>query len=184
MRRLLAASSAAALIAMSVGFTAATAAPTPTVPIAGSFTSAGSAQVVGPHAASAPLTITLVLQPGSVGQLNNLLTKLYDPTSNQYHHWLAAGQFAQQFAPAAADVASVTTFLTQAGLTITSSPSPLLIRATGTTGQIEGAFNTSINDYRTASGTAFYQNSGTVSVPASLGSIVQGVTGLWNTVRL
>jgi kumamolisin len=183
-RRLLAASSAAVLIAMSVGFTAATAAPTPTVPIAGSFTSAGSAQVVGPHAASASLTITLVLQPGNIGQLNNLLTKLYDPTSNQYHHWLGAGQFAQQFAPAAADVASVTTFLTQAGLTIGASPSPLLIRATGTTGQIEAAFNTSINDYRTASGTAFYQNSGTASVPASLGSIVQGVTGLWNTVRL
>ncbi len=142
------------------------------------------AHLNGAHASSDQLTITLALQPNNVTNMNNLLNSLYDPSSSAYHHWLTQGEFARLFSPSAAQVAQVSTFLTSAGLKIVSSPSPFLLRATGSTAQVAAAFRTSINDYTTANGQRFYQNDSAIQVPASLGTLVAGVSGLYNTVRL
>jgi kumamolisin len=130
------------------------------------------------------MSVSLVLQPNNTAQLNTLLKELYDPSSRQYHNWLAKGEFNQLFAPSAAQVAQVDTFLKGAGLNVVASSTPFLAQATGTTAQVEAAFHTTINDYKAATGEAFFQNATSVQVPASLSNIVTAISGLSNTVRL
>ena len=61
---------------------------------------------------------------------------------------------------------------------------PFLLRAIGSSAQIDTAFATTIDNYRNAQGVNFYSNATPASVPASLASSVLGVVGLTNTVRL
>jgi kumamolisin len=140
-----------------------------------------SATPMGQHATSDPLTITLALQPGNSSSLTSLVNALYNPQSRQYHQWLAKGQFNKEFAPAASQVTQVQNYLRNAGLKLLSSPSPFLLRAQGTTGQIQTAFRTTINNYRARNGQTFFQNDTAVSIPTSLSSIVLAVSGLSNT---
>ncbi len=152
------------------------------VSLQGSFLNVpAGAHLSGPHASSAQMTVSLVLQPNNAGRLNSLLKGLYDPSSSQFHNWLAKGAFNQQFAPSASQVAQVSSFLKAAGLKVGASSTPFLEQATGTTAQIEAAFHTTVNDYKAATGQAFFQNTSSVQVPASLSNIVTAVSGLSNT---
>ncbi len=161
------------------------AAPQPYVAIPGSAPNLPpSVQLQGQHNTSAPLTITIALRPNNEAQLNALLVALYDPNSPQYQKWLGTGQFNARFAPSAAQIAQVQSFLKQSGLRVVNSPTPFLVRAVGTTAQVEAAFHIHLKDYKTANGKTFFQNDGAVHVPANLGKMVLGVTGLTNTVNL
>lgn len=163
----------------------ASAATTPYVPIYGSFVGApAGAHLLGSHTTNGQLTISVVLQPRNETQMNSLLAALYDPSSPQYHQWLQQGQFNALFAPSASQIAQVGSFLGQYGLKVIASPTPFLVRATGTTAQVEAAFHTRINDYQAANGQSFFQNDTAVQIPASLSGLVIAVTGLSNTGRL
>ena len=154
----------------------------PSVSLSNSYVSAPAGAILSSHhAQSAQLTVGLVLQPSNATQLDSLLADLYNPSSSRYHQWLATGQFAATFAPSANVVAQAQNFLTSAGLTLTTSSTPFLIEATGTTSQIEAAFKTNINDYVATDGQAFYQNDTVLQVPASMSSSVVGIVGLSNT---
>lgn len=155
------------------------------VSLTNSFTKApAEAHLIGAHASTQQISVTLTLQSGKAAQMNNLLNALYDPGNSLFHRWLTKGQFNKLFAPSTSQIASVNTFLKNGGLHLAASPSPFLARATGTTAQIEALFHTSINNYVAATGQAFFQNDSAVQIPASLSSLVSGVSGLSNTVRL
>ena len=130
------------------------------------------------------MSVELVLQPGNETRLSSLLNALYTPGSSEYGHWLAAGQFDSQFAPSRATVQAMTGYLQGKGLTVQRTVSPFLLRATGTSAQIDSAFATTIENYRSAKGVRFYSNDTSASVPTSLASSVLGVVGLTDTVRL
>lgn len=142
------------------------------------------ARPLGKHASNQQMTITLTLQSDKAAQMNGLLTQLYDPSSAMYHHWLKPGQFNRLFAPSSAQIASVTGYLKQDGLSIAPTPSPFLVRATGTTAQVEGALRTNIQDFVAANGQAFFQNTSAVQIPASLSNLVAAVSGLTDTGKL
>jgi subtilase family serine protease len=128
--------------------------------------------------------VDVVLQPGNKAGLNSLLDALYTPGSADYDHWLAAGQFDSKFAPSQATVRAMTTYLQGKGLTVQPTVTPFLLRAVGSSTQIDAAFATTIDNYRNAHGVKFYSNDTPASVPASLASSVLGVVGLTSTVRL
>src|SRR6266487_2085808 len=152
--------------------------------LSGSYVAAPlGARLKGGHASNQKLTISLVLQPRNSAALDSTLAALYDSGSARYHQWLAPGQFNALFAPTAAQTATAARFLEQAGLKVVASPSPFLVRATGSTARIQAAFKTHINDYVASNGRSFFQNDTDVSLPASLGSIVSAVTGLTNTAK-
>jgi kumamolisin len=158
---------------------------TPYTALSGSFTPASAGtRVLGHHSSSASLTISVVLQPSNAAQLDSLLANLYDPNSSEFHHWLATGAFDARFAPSAAASAQVSSFLSKAGLQVTTSPSPFILRAQGSVSQIEAAFKTRIQDYQTADGQLYFQNASAVQVPASLSNVVLNVAGLYNTMRV
>jgi kumamolisin len=123
------------------------------------------------------------LQPSNATQLSTLLSNLYDPASPQYHHWLPKGQFDTLFAPSASERAQVTSYLQSQGLQIVASSSPFLIRAAGTTAQMETAFGTQVTDYVASNAAPYYANATSIKVPLDLSGIVTGVVGLTNTVR-
>ena len=129
-------------------------------------------------------SVEVVLQPGNEAGLNSLLNGLYTPGSADYGHWLAAGQFDSEFAPSQATVQAMTAYLQGKGLTVQRTSTPFLLRAIGSSAQIDAAFATTIDNYRNAQGVKFYSNATPASVPASLASSVLGVVGLTNTVRL
>ncbi len=130
------------------------------------------------------MSVDVVLQPRNKAGLNSLLDALYTPGSADYGHWLAAGQFDSRFAPSRATVQAMTAYLRGKGLTVQSTVTPYLLRAVGSSAQIDAAFATTINNYRNAKGVKFYSNNTLASVPDSLASSVLGVVGLTNTVRL
>lgn len=160
-------------------------ASTPYVALDKSFIKAPtSAAFQGQHASNAPLTISVVLQPNNSKALDSLLNAIYTPGSRQYHHWLATGEFNKLFGPTTAQHARVISYLQQSGLAVTSSPSPFIVRAVGSTARVETAFHTTINNYRAANGKTFFQNDSSVQVPATLSDVVSEVMGLTNTVRV
>ncbi|HEX4203549.1 MAG TPA: S53 family peptidase [Ktedonobacteraceae bacterium] len=150
--------------------------------LSGSFTQAPTgAKMSGQHAGDAPMAVSLLLHASNQAQLASTLSNLYNPSSSQYHQWLAKGEFDQLFAPAPSQAAQVRSFLEHAGLTVVASPTPFLERATGTTAQVETAFHTRINNYTAATGESFFQNDSAIQVPSNLSGMVDAVSGLSNT---
>ncbi|HXQ62129.1 MAG TPA: S53 family peptidase [Acidimicrobiales bacterium] len=168
---------------MAVGGPDAGAVPGPaTVPIAGSYLGAPAATELGPYT-SADMGVEVVLAPSDRSAMNEELTALYDPSSPTYHHWMSRGVFSDRFAPAPTVRRSVGTFLRRAGLKVVASSSPFLVRAVGTSGQVAGAFSTTIDSYRAATGQTFFSEAAPVRVPASMAADVSGVVGLSDTAE-
>jgi subtilase family serine protease len=130
------------------------------------------------------MSVEVVLQPSNGARLNSLLNGLYTPGSASYEHWLAAGQFDSEFGPSRATVQAMTAYLQGKGLSVQSTSTPFLLRAVGSTAQIDAAFATTIDRYRSAKGVSFYSNATSASLPSSLATSVAGLVGLSNTVRL
>jgi subtilase family serine protease len=176
---------AGAVLGLAASVTASAASPGPAVrmvSLAGSFLGApAGAKPLGAHARDSQLAIEVVLRPSNEKLMNADLSAMYDPQSPSFHHWLAAGQFAELFAPVKAQVTSVKSYLESRGLTLRAASSPFLIAATGSTSEVEGAFSTAIDDYRSASGTEFFANSQAASVPEPISGAVSGVIGLDDT---
>ncbi len=165
----------------SVAASAATAEASPEVAVAQSVP-VTSDQMTGNYA-SQSMTVQVALQPRNASGLARSLQAMYTPDGTNYHHWLAAGQFDAQYSPPATERDAVADLLRQAGLTLQASFSPFLVQATGSSQQVSAAFHTTLQTYRDKQGTAYYQSSSPVLLPASMAGYVQGVTGLTNTIR-
>jgi kumamolisin len=152
------------------------------VDVSGTYSSAPTgAHLLGQTQSSSQMTVTIVLKSRNEAQLTSLLTNLYAPGNAEYHQWLGQGEFNARFAPTSAQIAQVTGYLKGQGLTIGSTPSPFLVRASGTAAQIQNAFRTKIDNYVAANGQHFYRNDASAQVPTDLSGLVQSVSGLTNT---
>jgi subtilase family serine protease len=151
-------------------------------PIRGSFAGRPDATVSGTYRKAA-MSVEVVLAPRHQAGMNRSLTAIYNPSSASYHHWLKRGQFARQYAPTASAATRVTRALRASGLSVEATRSPFMLRATGSSAQVERAFATHILRYRSPSGTRFHANASPIEVPSAIASDVLGVVGLTNTVR-
>jgi subtilase family serine protease len=132
---------------------------------------------------SARMSIEVSLAPSHQAELASELRAAYTSGSRGYHQWLRRGQFDARFAPSPASRAAVARYLRSQGLSVGSASSPFLIRATGSSGQMEMAFRTSLSRFRDPHGTEYFANSSAVRLPAGISGGVLGVIGLANTVR-
>ncbi len=133
---------------------------------------------------SASMSVEVVLAPTHGAQLKTLLAGLYKPSSASYRHWLTKGQFGARFAPSSAERSGVARYLAASGLAVKASASPFLVRATGSSALVSGAFKTNLRTFRDSRGINYFSNVSAVQLPASLAGGVLGVVGLTNTVRL
>jgi len=133
---------------------------------------------VAPLEASKPLHVEVSLNLRNVDQLQGFLASVNQPGSANYHHFLTPAQFTAQYAPTDAQVQAVVAHLQASGFhNIKVAPNHLLISADGTAANANAAFNATMKTFR-FKGEAHYANATDVTVPQSLGGIVDGVLGL------
>lgn len=120
--------------------------------------------------------------------LEQLLDQQQDQSSPNYHQWLTPQQFGQQFGPSDQDIQKITSWLQSHGFQIASiSNGRTVIEFSGTAGQVQEAFHTTIHKYSvpTKSGALedHWSNSSDPSIPAALASVVTGVATMHNFLK-
>lgn len=101
-----------------------------------------------------------------------------------HHVTVTPAQFQAQFAPTAASVSAVKSYLTSAGFTgVTASGNGVLVSATGTAATATSAFHTVLHSV-SVSGRSAYLNVAPASVPSTLGGVVGSVVGLQSAATM
>ena len=129
-------------------------------------------------AAQSTIRAKVWLAPRNAAQLEALATAVSDPDSPQSGQFISEADYRAQFAPTADQVAQVTTWLTGAGLTVTSvGPDSHFVAVSGTSAAAAAAFGTQVAHY-VVNGRIERAPTSDLSVPAALAGIVQAVSGL------
>ncbi|HKO20803.1 MAG TPA: Ig-like domain repeat protein [Acidobacteriaceae bacterium] len=132
----------------------------------------------GPAPASqATGRISLVLQRSAAQQqaLNGYLSDLQNPASPRYHKWLTPSQYGAQFGISDSDLATVESWLQSQGFRIDRAPQARnIIQFSGTLGQIQAAFHTSVHRF-VVNGESHFANVSDPQIPAALAPVVAGV---------
>ena len=126
--------------------------------------------------------LIMVLRPTAEQDhaLRTLLDQQLDQRSANYHHWLKPEEFGAHFGVTDSDIAAVTDWLTQQGMTVEQvAPSKQFIQFSGTVGQVESAFRTQMHSF-SIKGTTYVSNNSDISVPSALKLVIAGVPTLNN----
>ena len=126
--------------------------------------------------------MVLVLKPGKdqATALSRLINQQHDKQSSSYHNWLTPEQYGAQFGPAEQDLQQITAWLQQQGFRVDSvARGRQWIEFSGTAAQVENAFHTEMHHYM-VKGEHHVANTGDISLPVSLASVVEGVLSLHN----
>ncbi len=103
--------------------------------------------------------------------------------SANYHRWLTPEQFGKQFGPSDNDIEKVTAWLNASGFQVTgAAKGRTAIEFSGTAGQVQEAFKTSIHSYEVR-GEQHWANASEPSIPSALTPVVKGVLTLHNFPR-
>ena len=124
------------------------------------------------------MTLRFNMTDAQTVALDQLLLDQQNPASPRYHQWLTPAQYAAQFGLSNADIAQITSWLTNQGFTITETAnSGTFVRFNGTAAQVNAAFATSIHSL-TLNGETHFANATDVSVPTAFAGVITGITGL------
>jgi subtilase family serine protease len=103
---------------------------------------------------------------------------LHDPASPEFHHWLTPEDIGARFGAAPSDVARVTAWLNNQGLSVDRVlPGGMVIDISGTAAAIGRAFGTSLHRIE-AGGEAHIANISDISIPAALANVLAGPLSL------
>jgi subtilase family serine protease len=124
------------------------------------------------------LNVAMTLSLRNETQLDDLLQRLYDPTSPDYRKFLTVEQFTAQFAPTEADYRAVVSFAESRGLTVkAATANRLVVEASGSVAAIESAFQVKMQVYQhPTENRTFFAPDFEPSVDSSLK--VSGISGL------
>lgn len=141
---------------------------------------ATSNRVVGSPSATTQIKFNVVLPLRNAAAADKLALDVSNPESSSYGHYLTSAQFNARFAPTAAQVKKVADFLRGAGITVTgTAQGNRWVTASGTVGQINSAFSTTLRNYR-YKGHVMHAPSHALSVPRSVAGLIAGVVGVTN----
>jgi len=124
--------------------------------------------------------VLLVLRRSAARQasLNEYLAALQDRSSPNYHHWLTPTQFGAAYGVGPSDLQTVQSWLQGHGFKIEETPQGRnVIAFSGTIGQLESAFNTSIHSFQ-INGEHHFANVNDPKIPAALAPVIQGIAHL------
>jgi subtilase family serine protease len=126
---------------------------------------------------STEINITVHLKLSDKAAFDKAVDALYDPASPTFHKWMTNADL-KKYAPTQAQQQIVRQELQSHGLTILSTdPIGFTVRAHGTIGSVESAFNTEIHQFE-YSGRAFRANVRNAQLSGKAGSYVSSVAGL------
>jgi subtilase family serine protease len=139
---------------------------------------AGSREL-GAVARNATVHAAVALQPRDAAGLAAYAQAVATPGSGLYHHYLSVRQFAERFAPTAAQVTAVRASLRKDGLTPGQvGANGLTLPVTADAATVESAFSTSLQRFALPSGQTGFANTAEPSVDPSVAGLVQGIVGL------
>lgn len=128
---------------------------------------------------SAEVNITVHLNLNDKAAFDKAVAALYDPASPTFHRWMTNADLAK-YAPAEAQREIVRQELRSHGLTILSTDAiGFTIRARGTIGNVESAFNTELHEFE-YNGRTFRANVRNARLTGEAGNHVYTVAGLEN----
>jgi subtilase family serine protease len=111
--------------------------------------SSGEAKRVGSLESTYRMRLAITLPLRNEAELKGLLSRLSDPTSPDYRHYLSVAEFTEKFAPADKDYKAVVAFAKANGFTVTHTHgNRLLVDFEGTADQVERAFHLQMNVYQ------------------------------------
>ena len=122
--------------------------------------------------------LLLKRSPEQQHTVDNLIDRLHDPQSAQYHQWLTADRIAERFGPAEQDVGTVGNWLEGHGFTVN-----VVYRANGVidfsgpAGSVRKAFHTEIHNL-VVNGKPHIANAGDPRIPAALAPVIHGVVSM------
>lgn len=124
------------------------------------------------------LSLRFSMTPAQQADLNQLLAAQLDPNSPSYHQWLTSEQFGARFGLSSSDLATVSSWLTSQGFTITGvAKSSTFIAFSGTVGQVQQAFGTTIHNV-SLHGEPHITNLTDPTLPSAIANVTLAVTGL------
>lgn len=106
-----------------------------------------------------------------------LADELQRKGSPQFHQWLTAEQYAEQFGVAQEDIAKISDWLRSHGFTVHASASRMNIDFSGTAGEVRKAFGTEIHALE-VKGKRHIVNVRNPSIPAALAPAIEGIVAL------
>jgi trimeric autotransporter adhesin len=118
--------------------------------------------------------------PDQESALQELIANLHSPGSASYHQWLTPTQFGQQFGPSDQDIRTIEAWVQSHGMTAgTLNAGKGTLEISGTVGQLEDTFHTSIHKYM-VNGQPHYANATNPQIPAALAPVLGGFVSLNN----
>jgi len=137
-----------------------------------------TAKNLGAENSATVIDVSIWLQLHNRSQFDALTQSLYDRNSSNYHHWLKPSDIAARFAPTADEAKTVQQFFATHNLTVVKTgPNNLYVRARGTVGDVEKAFQVQLNDYQVGD-KIIRANAGDPYVDGAAGPLVRAVSGL------
>lgn len=129
------------------------------------------------------MLLVLKRSPDQEAALESLLDQQQDKSSPNFHKWLTPQQFGQQFGPADQDIQAITSWLQSYGFQVAGvSQGRTVIEFSGTAGQLQQAFHTTIHKY-SINRRDYWANSTDPQIPAALSPVVAGINTLYNFPR-
>lgn len=133
---------------------------------------------LGALSPSTQMRIDVGLPARNTAALATLAEAESTPGSAQFGSFLTPSQYVSRFAPSSATVNAVTAYLSNEGFTdVSVDPNDLMVTASGTAGDVETAFHTTLDSFAVGGRTVFANVAGAY-VPASLAGDVNTVLGL------
>ena len=129
--------------------------------------------------ASGTVDAKVYLAPSNSAQLAADVAAVSDPRSSQYRHFLTAAEVTREFAPSAAEISSVKSWLTSSGLSVTqvsaAHPAGAYIAVRGSLAAASKAFGVSFGTYRAPGGQVARAPESAATAPAPVASSVLAV---------
>ena len=141
-------------------------------------TRAADRGAVSPSAPASRMLLLLRRGPEQEVELNALIESLHDRNSANFHKWLTPEQLGAQWGAADSDIAAVTAWLQSHGFEVKGpTAGRTAIEFSGTAGQVQEAFHTSIHSYQ-VNGQLHHANVSDPQIPAALAPVVAGISTL------
>jgi polyisoprenoid-binding protein YceI len=135
----------------------------------------------GPAPSSMPanrLLLVLTRSTQQEAELQTYLQSVQDVNSPSYRKFITPDEFGQRFGVGEADIQAIQTWLTGHGLTVTKvSKGRTAIEFSGTVGQVESAFHTTVHSYLIG-GVQHWANATDPQIPTALAPVVAGLASL------
>jgi len=135
---------------------------------------------LGPADPTATIDVSIWLNLHNRDGLDALAAQLYDRSSPNYRKWLKPSDISAQFGPTTQEAAAVQKFFQSHNLQIVAvGPANLFVRARGTVGDVQKAFQVQINNYG-VHGATYRAPASDPHVDGAAAGLVRAVSGLDN----